>query len=283
MRPWRCRVSTAAKRFPYTGLVNSRLPGGRSGPIVLAPDAGQILRGILLMSAAALMFPAMNGFAKFLAAEYSVVQIVWARNLGHLLFVLALFMPGRGFVSLMRSQRPGIQITRSVLLLTSTVLMFVGIKFIPLANATAIIFTAPLFVTVLAVLILREQVGLPRWIAVLVGFAGTLIVIRPGGDLFHWAAFLIIGSATSYAFYQILTRRIAGFDSPETTVVYSALVGTVLVSLLVPFEWKTPHSLLHIALFCGMGLIGGFGHYCIARAMVLAPASVVSPFTDCPA
>ena len=230
------------------------------------------------MSGAALMFPVMNGFAKYLAAEYPVAQVIWGRNLGHLLFVLALFAPRRGVVGLLRSQRPLIQICRSLLLLAATALMFVGIKFIPLANATAIIFTAPLIVTVLSVFILREHVGMPRWIAVLVGFAGTLIVIRPGGELFHWAAFLIVGSATSYALYQVLTRRIAGFDSPETTVTYSALVGTILISLLVPFDWKTPDDLLDIAMFGGMGLIGGIGHYCIARAMALAPASIVSPF-----
>jgi len=242
------------------------------------PDSGRIIRGILLMCTAAMLFPVMNGFAKVLIQHYHPTQIVWARNASHLVFLLVLFVPKVGLVRLMRCNRPWAQASISLLLLVSTAMMFVALGFIPLANASAIIFTAPLIVTLLSVVLLKERVGLARWLAVLAGFAGMLIVMRPGSALFHWAAFLVLGSATTYATYQIVMRRIAGFDTPETTAVYSVVLSTILMSIVVPFFWKTPETLVHLGMFCGMGIIGGIGHYCIAHAMALAPASTISPF-----
>ena len=258
--------------------MNERL----SGPVAFSPkssdDNKRVLRGILLMCTAAMLFPAMNGFAKVLIQHYHPTQIVWARNASHLVFLLILFVPRTGLVPLFKCNRPLAQASISLLLLASTAMMFVALEFLPLANASAIIFTAPLIVTLLSVVLLHEKVGLPRWLAVLAGFAGMLIVMRPGGALFHWAAFLVLGSATTYAFYQIVMRRIAGADTPETTAVYSVVLSTLLMSCVVPFFWKTPETLLHVAMFCGMGIIGGIGHYCIAHAMALAPASTISPF-----
>jgi drug/metabolite transporter (DMT)-like permease len=257
--------------------VNERLSG--AGALSASSlDRGRIIRGILLMCTAAMLFPVMNGFAKALIAHYHPTQIVWARNASHLIFLLALFVPRTGLVRLLRCNRPLGQMSISLLLLVSTGMMFVSLEFIPLANASAIIFTAPLIVTLLSVLLLKEKVGLSRWIAVLVGFGGMLIVMRPGSTLFHWAAFLVLGSAATYAMYQIVMRRIAGADTPETTAVYSVVLSTLLMSVVVPFFWKTPETLAHVLMFCGMGVIGGIGHYCIAHAMALAPASRVSPF-----
>lgn len=224
------------------------------------------------------MFPAMNGFAKVLIQHYHPTQIVWARNATHLLFLLILFVPRTGLVPLLRCNRPLAQASISLLLLASTGMMFIALEHLPLANASAIIFTAPLIVTLLSVVLLHEKVGLPRWMAVLAGFAGMLIVMRPGSAVFHWAAFLVLGSAATYALYQIVMRRIAGADTPETTAVYSVVLSTILMSCVVPFFWKTPETLLHLAMFCGLGIIGGIGHYCIAHAMALAPASTISPF-----
>lgn len=259
------------REFGNRPLTNGmHLPTNRAG----------ILRGILLMCAAAMCFSVMNALAKYLStkAGFSSQEVIWARNLGHLLFVIALFAPKRGIVGLLRSQRLGIQVIRSLLLLTSTVCFFVSLKFIPLALASSISFTAPFIVTALAAPMLGEKVGIQRWSAVVAGFIGALIVIRPGAENFHWASFLVIGSATCYAFYQILTRRVVGHDSPETTVTYSALVGTLLMSAAVPFDWRTPDEPGHIAMFLALGLLGGSGHYFIARALVQAPASIVSPF-----
>ncbi len=230
------------------------------------------------MCLAAMLFPVMNGFAKLLIQQYHPTQIVWARNASHLVFLLILFVPKVGLGPLFRCNQPLGQMSISILLLVSTAMMFMALEFLPLANASAIIFTAPLIVTVLSVVLLKETVGGARWLAVMVGFAGMLIVMRPGSDLFHWASFLVLGSATTYALYQIVMRRIAGRDTPETTAVYSVVLSTILMSCIVPFFWKTPATLLDLGMFCGLGIIGGIGHYCMAHAMALAPASTISPF-----
>lgn len=148
----------------------------------------------------------------------------------------------------------------------------------PLAKAASISFTAPLIVTILAVPLLGERIGLHRLLAVLVGLAGVLIVIRPGSEVFQWASLLILCSAACYGLYQILTRQVAGHDTPETSVVYSALVGTVMTTLAVPFFWTTPASFHDIAILSSLGIFGGLGHYCVARAMTYGPANVLSPF-----
>ena len=108
--------------------------------------------------------------------------------------------------------------------------------------------------------------------------AGVLVVIRPGAAVFQWASLLIVGSATCYALYQMLTRRVAGADAPETSAVYSPLVGSALMSAIVPFSWTTPGSFTDVALLASMGVFGGLGHYCVARAMSCAPANFLSPF-----
>lgn len=230
------------------------------------------------MCLAAMLFPVMNGFAKLLIQQYHPTQIVWARNASHLVFLLILFVPRVGLGPLFRCNRPLAQMSISILLLVSTAMMFVALEFLPLANASAIIFTAPLIVTVLSVVLLKETVGGARWLAVMAGFAGMLIVMRPGSDLFHWSSFLVLASATTYALYQIVMRRIAGHDTPETTAVYSVVLSTILMSCIVPFFWKTPATLLDLGMFCGLGIVGGIGHYCMAHAMALAPASTISPF-----
>jgi drug/metabolite transporter (DMT)-like permease len=223
------------------------------------------------------LFPLMNGIAKLLSIDYSFEQVVWARFLSHLLLVLVFLVPKYG-LEIVTSRLPSVQILMSCLILTSTFLFVAGIKYISVVQASSITFTAPLIVVLIANRILGEQVTRSRIIAVTLGFFGVLIVIRPGTELFHWASILILISATFFAVYQILLRRVAGIDPPETSVIYSALVGSVVMSLVLPFSWKTPESLVDVALFCSLGALGGFGHYCIARAMTYAPANFVSPF-----
>lgn len=223
------------------------------------------------------LFPLMNGIAKLLSINYSFEQVVWARFLSHLLLVLIFLVPKYG-LKIITTRLPSVQILMSCLILTSTFLFVVGVKYISVVQASSITFTAPLIVVLIANRILGEQVTRSRIIAVSLGFFGVLIVIRPGTELFHWASLLILVSATFFALYQILLRRVAGIDPPETSVIYSALVGSVVMSLVLPFSWKTPESFVDTALFCSLGALGGFGHYCIARAMTYAPANFVSPF-----
>lgn len=243
-------------------------------------NAGAVPRpivGILFMCMASSLFPVMNGLVKVLSATYSSEQIIWARTASHLLFVLLLFGPKFG-VRIFRTVRPGVQLARSLVLLASTSFFFSGVKFIPLAEAASISFMAPFVVALLALPVLGERVSPGRLAAIGVGFLGVLIVIRPGSDVFRWASLLIVGSAVCYATYQILTRRVAGHDRPETSVVYSALVGTAVMSAVVPFSWIAPVSLSDALLLASLGVFGGLGHYCVAQAMTYAKASVVSPF-----
>lgn len=242
-----------------------------------AHPAHRPLLGILFMLLAASLFPVMNGLAKLMSQSYSSEQVVWARTVGHLVFVLALFVPQAGW-RVVRTRRPGVQFLRSCMLIGSTFLYFTALKFVPLAQAASISFTAPLIVVMLAGPMLGEKITLSRVTAVLAGFAGVLVVIRPGSAVFHWASLLILGTATCYAIYQVLTRRVAGFDTPETSAVYSALVGSLIMTAVVPFSWKTPGSLTDVLLLGGLGVFGGLGHYCVARAMTYAPANFVSPF-----
>jgi len=235
------------------------------------------IRAILFMALAINLLPFMNVAAKYLSADYHTVQVVWARYAGHLVFVLAMFMPRRGF-ALLKASRPGIHITRSILMFAATVCFFTALRFIDVPTASAINFTSPLIVTALAAPFLGEAVGLRRWSAVAVGFAGALIIIRPGGGETHWAMLLVFCTALFYATYQIFTRKFSAADPPETSITLIAIVGAVISSVALPFYWVMPHSLLDAALFALLGLIGGLGHYFVIRAFQYGEASVLAPF-----
>lgn len=237
----------------------------------------RILAGILFMCGAGLLFPVMSGFAKFLAVDYSTLQISWARAFGQIVYMLIFFVPKFG-TRMLRTRRPGTQIFRSAMLFTSNVASFLSISFIPLAKAASITMMAPFFVLPLAWLTLGERSTRGRVIAMIVGFVGVLIVIQPGTELFHWASLLSLLSAVCYAVYQVLTRNISTIDSPETSGFYSSIVGGLGMFLVLPFVWKTPESARDIFYFCSLGVIGGTGHYFVARALNNAPANIIAPF-----
>lgn len=241
-----------------------------------SPRQNDALRAILLMCLGVSMFPFLNAGIKLLTAHYSIIEIVWARFAGHLLTMLIVFLPSRGW-QIFRTQQPAIQITRSFLLLASTALSVSGIGLVPLATASTIGFSSPIIVTALSVPLLGESVGPRRWSAVLVGFVGVLVVVRPGSSQMSAATLLLLGAATTYALYQIATRRSGVHDSAETGIVYAALVGTVATSLLVPFGFERPHSLVDAAVLASLGVFGGVGHYYVIHAFRLGPAALVSP------
>jgi len=242
-----------------------------------APAGQRILAGILFMCGAGLLFPVMSGFAKFLGEDYNTVQISWARAFGHIVYMLIFFVPKFG-VGMLRTRRLGTQLARSSMLFTSNAASFLSISFIPLAKAASITMMAPFFVLPLAWLTLGERSTRGRMVAMFVGFVGVLIVIRPGTELFHWASLLSLVSAVCYAVYQVLTRLISTIDSPETSGFYSSIVGGFGMFLILPFVWKTPHSARDIFFFCSMGVLGGTGHYFVAKALTYAPANIVAPF-----
>jgi drug/metabolite transporter (DMT)-like permease len=243
-----------------------------------ATPSQRILAGILFMCGAGLLFPIMSGFAKFLGESgYNSLQVSWARAFGHIVFMLAFFVPRFG-LRMLRTRRPLIQLLRSSMLFGSNATNFFAITFIPLAKTASISLMAPLLVVPLARLILGERTTAGRMMALCVGFAGVLIVIRPGTELFHWASLFAVASAAGYAVYQVLTRRIAGIDPPETSTIYSSVVGGFGMFLVLPFVWRTPESLRDILYFCSLGVIGALGHYLVARALTNAPANIIAPF-----
>jgi drug/metabolite transporter (DMT)-like permease len=234
-------------------------------------------RGILLFLAAVMSFAVLDTIGKHLTGELHVVQIAWGRYIFHAAF-LAVLMPRHGIIRPFRSARPWFQIMRAALLAAVTLLFFTALSFLPLVETTAIAFVTPLFVTALAHFLLKEKVGVRRWSAVLVGFVGVLIVIRPGLGAIHWAAFIVIVMALLNALYHLATRMLAGIDSPPTTIFYSGIVGALALSIIVPFFWRAP-SLVGWIEMVVIGFLGGLGHYLLIRAYEYAPASAMAPYS----
>jgi drug/metabolite transporter (DMT)-like permease len=219
----------------------------------------------------------MNGLVQILSTRYSTEQVVWARASSHFVFIIALFVPPFG-MAVVRTAAPKWQVIRSMVHLMSMLFFFSGVKYLPLAQASSISFTAPFFVALLAWPVLGERMTPNRFFAVIVAFVGVLVVIRPGSAVFQWASLYMLCSAFCYGLYQILTRYVAGHDSAETTAVYSALVGTVVMSVWVPFAWTPIASWGDAAMLFSLGIIGGTAHYFVARAMVYAQANIIAPF-----
>jgi drug/metabolite transporter (DMT)-like permease len=240
-----------------------------------APAANH-LRGILLMLGVGLTFTILDATAKHLTQSLPVLEIAWGRYLFHLA-VLPLFLGGQSLRSAFRSARPGLQILRSTLLLGSTVFFFLAVKHIPLADATAIGFVSPLLVTSLSVPILGEQVGIRRWIAVIIGFASVLLIIRPGFGMVHWAMTLPLLTATCFSLYQITTRILSRSDGTPTTYFFSATVGLAVTTACLPSVWVAPDLWGWLSLVF-LGSAGGFSHYLLIRAFAIAPASLLAPF-----
>lgn len=243
----------------------------------LPNDPASRLRGYILMTCGVLSFGLLDTTAKYLSASYEIGQIVWARNIGGLVFALAMSLPLRGTM-IFYSQRPRLQILRGLLLVSTTACNFLALSYLPLATNASILYTAPLMICALSVPLLGEKVGWRRWSAIAVGFLGALVVVRPGLGGFHWAMLISVCAALLVAFYNMATRQAAAHDDHHTSLMYVSIVGTVVTTPFAFFEWRTPHG-LDLLLFCVMGVIGSFGHFLLIIAHGLAPASALAPFT----
>ena len=237
-----------------------------------------LLLGVLFICLSALTSPLMNGFAKLLGENYSSLQVSWARAFGHVIFMLCAFVPRFG-LRMLRTKRLGKHMVRSSCLFVSNLAYFFAIGFIPIGKAASINMIGPLLVALLAWPMLQERTNIGRVTAVLVAFLGVLTIIRPGSEVFHPAALVIVFSALMNGFYQIFTREIANTEAAETSAIYSSIVGAFGMLLVLPFVWKTPSSITHGVLFCSLGILGAIGHYFVARALSYAPANIVTPFT----
>jgi len=250
---------------------------GRGGALAggALPALADHRRGILWMLVTILLFVSMDTTAKYLTQSYPVPQVVWARYVFHVLLVCLLL--NRRVPHLLRSRRLGLQILRSLLLVVTTGCFVGALSLMPLADASAVLLVAPLIVTGLSVPLLGEPVGIRRWCAVGVGFLGALIIVRPGGDLFGWAALLPLLAALLYAIYQIATRLLSRSDGPGTTVLCTGLVGAVVASGIVPWCWIAP-DMEGLALMTLLGTLGGISQFGLIKAFQAAPAAIVSPF-----
>ncbi|MZR30307.1 DMT family transporter [Sneathiella litorea] len=233
-------------------------------------------KGIVLFCTAVFLFAVMDSFAKYAGQTYSPLQVVWARCFFHIVLLILFLGPIHG-LNLIRTNNLKIQILRSMLLLGATICIFTAIKYIPLADAGAIAATSPLFVILLSVLLLKEKISLRRWCAVGVGFAGAMIVLRPGLSMVHPAMFLVVLMSLFYALYQLTTRFLSGVDSSVTTAFYSVLVGTIVMSFVMPFVWIMP-DLEGWILLAIVGFLGGVSHFIMIVAFKYTAASTVAPF-----
>jgi drug/metabolite transporter (DMT)-like permease len=234
------------------------------------------LRGIGLMVAALFLFAALDATSKHLSQTYAVPLLVWARYTLHCLMMVIFLAPSMRW-KLVATGRPWRQAIRGVLLVGVTGFAMAAFRIMPLAEATALLFVTPLFVTLLAGPLLGEQVGRLRWLAVAVGFAGTLLIARPGSDLSVPGVALSLAAAGCYAFYQVQTRILSPGESSVTMLFYTALMGTVVMSLGLPWFWSGPWpDLADALLIASLGLYGGTGHFLLIHAFRHTTASTLS-------
>jgi drug/metabolite transporter (DMT)-like permease len=234
------------------------------------------VQGILLMAVAVLIFAILDGLAKYVMQTLPPPVAVFFRYL--IALVLAMILIERtGRPAIIISRHIGLQFIRGLTLLASTVLNFIAITYLQLAQTAAISFTIPLWVCALSVPLLGEKVGIRRWIAVIIGFLGVLVIMRPGTMSFHWAMFLSIGAAFCGSIYNLATRKVGGRDRAETSLFYVGLFGSLGAVLPLPWSWQMP-ACVEWLLLLGMGLAGGIGHFLLIQAHRLAPASTLAPF-----
>jgi drug/metabolite transporter (DMT)-like permease len=247
---------------------------------LVKPIEERRLAGIALVIAAYLMFTVIDSCAKWLSQSgMPVGEVVFVRYAGQLILVSAFFLPTRGR-ELVRTRRPWLEVVRGLCLLLSTAFNFTAILFLPLTVTSSIMFTVPLLICALSIPILGESVGWRRWLAIVIGFVGILIVVQPGTAAFHPAAILSLASSLSAAFYYLLTRKLAGVDSVTTQQFYAALVATICV---LPFvigsgQWTWPTDGAGWLAFIAIGSAALLGHQFVTTAHRFAPASVLAPF-----
>lgn len=233
--------------------------------------------GIALMCGALVCFACLDASGKWLSRHVPVWEVVWARYLGATILVL-LFVNPWTTPRMLHTRRPVLQTVRSLLLFSSTVCNFLALRKLQLAETMTIQFALPLLVSLLAGPILGEWIGPKRLAAICVGFVGVLVVLRPGTGAIDPAAAYCVGSLFCYAFYNILTRKVAASDSSRTTTFFSTVAGALILTPFLPLFWTWPDSPVVWVLLGAVGFFGGFGHWLLVLAHGRAPAAVLAPF-----
>lgn len=232
--------------------------------------------GILLMTASMAVFTSLDTAAKYVTHDLPPAVAVFGRYAVALLISAAVLMRAGG-PGLLITHHPALQAFRGLLLMVSTILNFMAMQHLQLAQTSAIFFTIPLWVCALSAPLLGEHVGWRRWTAVFIGFLGVLIIMRPGTGSFHWAMLLSVASSFCGAVYNIATRKVGGRDRTETSLFYVSFVGTLAAVAPLPVFWQTPVGVQWLILIF-MGVAGAIGHLMLIQAHRLAPASALAPF-----
>ena len=234
-------------------------------------------KGVLFILGAVFLFASSDALSKYLTQSYPVVLVLWVRYVVHVLLMLIALRP-KSITSLFETANPKLQLVRGLCMACTNLLFISALRFIPLAEGTSIIYLTPLIITVLSGPLLGERVGRLQWVAVLIGFIGVLLIVRPGGALFHPVALLALGAACSFSLYQLVTRILNRTDSANVSNFISGLVSVAVTSLLLPFFWAIP-----TLYFGGLMVILGFSalvsHLFMTHAYHHANPSTLAPFT----
>ncbi|WP_142850221.1 DMT family transporter [Telmatospirillum sp. J64-1] len=253
---------------------------GTPEPAAQAPvtslRADEPVQGILLVVTAVALFSCSDALAKYLNQSLPPVEIAWLRYLAFTLFILPVaFHQGR---RVLYPARPSLQLLRGFAMAVAAVFFITGIGYLPLAEASAASFVAPAFVTAFSIPLLGEKVGWRRWVAVLVGLTGVMIVLRPGGESFQMASIFPLLSAVAFALGIVITRKMSGHDGASTTLIWSAVTGLVVMTILVPFSFVVPTP-AQLGVAAAIGGISALGQFLLIRAYRFAEASVLAPYT----
>jgi drug/metabolite transporter (DMT)-like permease len=235
------------------------------------------LRGIMFMCSALLCFSLLDATGKWLTPQIGALEVTWIRYTLSVVFVSLVLNPWT-VPGLLRTKKPFLQMIRSLLLFGSTLLNFLALRYLPLMEVLSMMFLTPLFVALVSGPLLGEWVGPRRALAILVGFSGVLVVTRPGFAAFHPAIVYSLFAAFANALYAILTRVMASHDPPATTMFYSGVAGTLLLTPFVPLFWVPPPTWLSVVAMVATGFFGALGHWLMILAHRQAPASTLSPF-----
>jgi drug/metabolite transporter (DMT)-like permease len=233
------------------------------------------LKAIVLAISATVLFGSSDTISKYLSGSLPIVEFIWIRYV--IFLAMALFLAGRLPRRSVRPHNPGLQIVRGLCVAASSVLFVYGVRQMTMAQATTISFLSPLLITVLSIPLLGETVGPRRWAAVAAGMLGMLVVVRPGMGGFQPAALFGVASSACWALALIITRKIAISDTPQTTVLWSAAIGTAVLTVLVPFEAVWP-TLWQLGWSLVLGTLASGGQWLVILAHRLAPASLLAPF-----
>jgi drug/metabolite transporter (DMT)-like permease len=240
-------------------------------------ESERILAGIGMLLVATACFATLDTATKVSSVAVPVMMGVWFRYAFQAVATAAVLLPRHG-LSVLRTAHPKFHVLRGALLLSSSVFAFLSLRYMPMAEFTAIVLVVPLVVTLLAATTLKEHVSPLRWSLTAGGFVGTMIVLRPGGDAFSWASLLPLGLVFTNAWFQVLTSKLAQTENPLTMNFYSGWVGTLIASVALPFAWTTLPSWHWWALLCLMGFMGTVGHFILILAFQRAPASTLTPY-----